>query len=68
MKPELSELRKWLQTLLKKQNRARLCIGSGLHRHGAHFAFRVVPGKKPRRHRRLYLRRRELTKHSWSSS
>ena len=23
------------------------CIGSGLHRHGAHFAFRVVPGKSP---------------------
>ena len=23
------------------------CIGSGLHGHGAHFAFRVVPGKSP---------------------
>ena len=29
MKPELSELRKWLQTLLKKQNRARLALVLG---------------------------------------
>ena len=47
MKPELSELRKWLQTLLKKQNRARLALVLGCIAMALILLSELVPAKAP---------------------
>ena len=47
MKPELSELRKWLQTLLKKQNRARLALVLGCIAMALILLSELFPAKAP---------------------
>ena len=47
MKPELSELRKWLQTLLKKQNRARLALVLGCIAMAVILLSELFPAKAP---------------------
>ena len=47
MKPELSELKKWLQTLLKKQNRARLALVLGCIAMALILLSELFPAKAP---------------------